>query len=71
MSYGSLHEVIYLALATEGELTAHFGIHAFDDYSDHMTGIDLKIQRTSFSGGSGVLPSQEVVPIRVHYSFSC
>lgn len=55
------------ALATAGALVAHIGIHAFNDYSDFMTGIDLKVHRTPFSGGSGVLPSQGLVPINVYY----
>jgi 1,4-dihydroxy-2-naphthoate octaprenyltransferase len=55
------------ALATAGALIAHIGIHAFNDYSDYMTGIDLKVHRTPFSGGSGVLPSQGLVPINVYY----
>jgi 1,4-dihydroxy-2-naphthoate octaprenyltransferase len=54
-------------LATAGALTAHIGIHAFNDYSDYITGIDLKVHRTPFSGGSGVLPSQGLLPIRVYY----
>ena len=55
------------ALATAGALIAHIGIHAFNDYSDYMTGIDLKVHRTPFSGGSGVLPSQGLLPINVYY----
>ena len=55
------------ALATTGALVAHIGVHAFNDYSDYMTGIDLKVHRTPFSGGSGVLPSGKLTPIHVHY----
>jgi len=55
------------ALATAGALIAHVGIHAFNDYSDYVTGIDLRVQRTPFSGGSGVLPSGKLRPINVYY----
>jgi len=55
------------ALATTGALVAHIGIHAFNDYSDFNTGIDLKVHRTPFSGGSGVLPSGKLEPIHVYY----
>jgi 1,4-dihydroxy-2-naphthoate octaprenyltransferase len=58
---------IDFALATAGALIAHIGIHAFNDYSDYITGIDLKVHRTPFSGGSGVLPSRGLVPINVYY----
>ena len=54
-------------LATTGALVAHIGIHAFNDYSDFNTGIDLKVHRTPFSGGSGVLPSGKLEPIHVYY----
>jgi 1,4-dihydroxy-2-naphthoate octaprenyltransferase len=55
------------ALATTGALVAHIGIHAFNDYSDYLTGIDLKVHRTPFSGGSGVLPLGKLAPIHVYY----
>ena len=55
------------ALATTGALVAHVGVHAFNDYSDYVTGIDLKVHRTPFSGGSGVLPSGKLQPIHVYY----
>jgi 1,4-dihydroxy-2-naphthoate octaprenyltransferase len=60
-------KLLDFALATAGALVAHVGIHAFNDYSDYMTGIDLKVHRTPFSGGSGVLPSGKLVPIHVYY----
>jgi 1,4-dihydroxy-2-naphthoate octaprenyltransferase len=59
--------LVDFGLATAGALIAHVGIHAFNDYSDYMTGIDLRVHRTPFSGGSGVLPSQGLLPIRVYY----
>jgi 1,4-dihydroxy-2-naphthoate octaprenyltransferase len=59
--------IVDFGLATAGALVAHIGIHAFNDYSDYITGIDLKVHRTPFSGGSGVLPSRGLLPIRVYY----
>jgi 1,4-dihydroxy-2-naphthoate octaprenyltransferase len=60
-------KLLDFALATTGALVAHIGIHAFNDYSDYMTGIDLNVHRTPFSGGSGVLPSGILEPIHVYY----
>jgi 1,4-dihydroxy-2-naphthoate octaprenyltransferase len=56
-----------LILATSGAWIAHIGIHAFNDYSDYVTGIDLKVHRTPYSGGSGVLPSGKLQPSHVYY----
>ena len=64
---GFAFRLLDFALATAGALIAHIGIHAFNDYSDYMTGIDLKVHRTPFSGGSGVLPSRGLLPINVYY----
>ena len=55
------------ALATAGALIAHIGIHAFNDYSDYMTGINLRVHRTPFSGGNGVLPSRWLAAMHVYY----
>jgi 1,4-dihydroxy-2-naphthoate octaprenyltransferase len=60
-------KLLDFALATTGALVAHIGIHAFNDYSDYETGIDLKARRTPFSGGSGVLPSGKLRPVHVYY----
>lgn len=60
-------KLLDFALATTGALVAHIGIHAFNDYSDYMTGIDLNVHRTPFSGGSEVLPSGMLEPIHVYY----
>jgi len=60
------------ALATTGALVAHVGIHAFNDYSDFVTGIDQRVHRTPFSGGSGVLPAGKLQPNQVYYfGISC
>jgi 1,4-dihydroxy-2-naphthoate octaprenyltransferase len=67
MYEGFPFKLFHFALATTGALVAHIGIHAFNDYSDYMTGIDLRVRRTPFSGGSGVLPSGRLQPTHVYY----
>lgn len=44
------------ALALVGMLAVHIAVNALNEASDFRTGIDLKTQRTPFSGGSGTLP---------------
>jgi len=43
-------------LAFAGALAAHISVNAFNEYFDFKTGLDLKTERTPFSGGSGTLP---------------
>ncbi len=43
-------------LALVGMLAVHIAVNALNEASDYRTGIDLKTQRTPFSGGSGTLP---------------
>jgi 1,4-dihydroxy-2-naphthoate octaprenyltransferase len=44
-------------LALVALVAAHIGVNALNEYSDMRRGIDLKTERTPFSGGSGTLPS--------------
>ncbi len=39
-----------------GAIAAHISVNAFNEYFDFRSGLDLKTQRTPFSGGSGTLP---------------
>ena len=48
---------LYFVLAFLGALFAHISVNVLNDYFDYKSGIDLKTQRTPFSGGSGILPS--------------
>jgi 1,4-dihydroxy-2-naphthoate polyprenyltransferase len=64
---GFTFKVLDAVLATAGAVVTQIGIHAFNDYSDYMTGIDLRVSRTPFSGGSGVLPSRKLQPADVYY----
>jgi 1,4-dihydroxy-2-naphthoate octaprenyltransferase len=43
-------------LALVAMLAVHIAVNALNEASDYRTGIDLKTQRTPFSGGSGTLP---------------
>ena len=43
-------------LALIGAVAAHISVNAFNEYFDFKSGLDLKTQRTPFSGGSGTLP---------------
>jgi 1,4-dihydroxy-2-naphthoate octaprenyltransferase len=44
-------------LAMVGLVALHASVDAFNEVSDMKSGIDLRTQRTPFSGGSGILPS--------------
>jgi 1,4-dihydroxy-2-naphthoate octaprenyltransferase len=44
-------------LALVGLIAAHVGVNVLNEASDMRTGIDLRTERTPFSGGSGTLPS--------------
>jgi 1,4-dihydroxy-2-naphthoate octaprenyltransferase len=45
-------------LALVGGVTAHMSVNALNEYADCVSGLDSRTRRTSFSGGSGVLPGQ-------------
>ncbi len=45
-----------LVLALIGGLAAHVGVNALNEYQDFRSGLDLRTERTPFSGGSGTLP---------------
>ncbi len=44
-------------LATLGMVALHMAVNIFNEWSDMRTGIDLRTERTPFSGGSGTLPA--------------
>ncbi len=49
-------------LAMLGMIGVHVAVNAFNEASDYRTGIDLKTERTPFSGGSGTLPAGHLRP---------
>ena len=46
---------IAAALALAGALAAHVSVHALNEHDDFVSGLDLRTERTPFSGGSGTL----------------
>ena len=53
---GTLHALNVL-LVFIGGLAAHISVNSLNEYYDFKSGLDLKTQRTPFSGGSGTLPA--------------
>ncbi|MDT0582525.1 MULTISPECIES: prenyltransferase [Alteromonadaceae] len=49
---------LLMVLITAGALCAHIAVNMFNEYTDFVSGLDLKTKRTSFSGGSGGLPNE-------------
>ncbi len=49
-------------LAFAGLLLAHISVNVLNEYFDYRSGVDLKTQRTPFSGGSGALPQGLISP---------
>lgn len=47
---------IDLCLAFLGALAAHISVNALNEYEDFLSGLDLRTERTPFSGGTGTLP---------------
>lgn len=56
-------------LALIGLVALHACVDAFNEVSDMKTGIDLKTQRTPFSGGSGTLPAG-LISVRAAFVFA-
>lgn len=54
------HSVNWLSaiLVLVGALCAHISVNAFNEYFDFKSGLDFKTKPTSFSGGSGTLPTR-------------
>ncbi|MGD9116786.1 MAG: prenyltransferase [Dehalococcoidia bacterium] len=52
-------------LAALGLLLCHISVNVLNDYFDYKSGIDIRTQRTPFSGGSGVLPAALLKPRQV------
>ncbi len=50
-------DLVRAGIALLGMLGAHIAVNALNEASDYKTGIDLRTQRTPFSGGSGTLPA--------------
>lgn len=53
--------VFHLILLFVGATSAHISVNSFNEYFDFKSGLDLKTNRTPFSGGSGTLPEKPVL----------
>jgi 1,4-dihydroxy-2-naphthoate octaprenyltransferase len=49
---------LHVVLVLLGAAAAHVSVNAFNEYGDFKSGLDFKVRRTPFSGGSGTLPEQ-------------
>ncbi|HOW81302.1 MAG TPA: prenyltransferase [Spirochaetota bacterium] len=57
--YGHLN-IGYALLAGFGLSLTHGSVNAINDYFDYKSGIDLNVERTPFSGGSGLVPGGKI-----------
>ncbi|KGE04702.1 prenyltransferase [Pseudohaliea rubra] len=62
---GHAIELSQLLLAALGALAAHVSVNALNEYEDFRSGLDLRTERTPFSGGTGTLPAH---PEKAHYA---
>ena len=60
--YDGAFHLGHALLAFFGLLLAHISVNVLNEYFDYRSGVDLKTQRTPFSGGSGALPMGLVSP---------
>ena len=58
--YDGIFNLKYTLLTFLGLLLLHISVNTLNDYFDYKSGIDLKVNRTPFSGGSGLLPSGKI-----------
>ncbi|MDD5093209.1 MAG: prenyltransferase [Dehalococcoidia bacterium] len=59
---GNAFHGMSFVLAFIGALFAHITVNVLNDYFDYQSGVDLKTERTPFSGGSGMLPEGMLKP---------
>ncbi len=54
----------HLVIVLIGALAAHAAANVLNEYHDFRTGLDMRTQRTPFSGGTGTLPARpEAAPV--------
>ena len=49
-------------IAMVGLVLCHMSVNIINDYFDFITGVDLKVERSPFNGGSGILPAGLMKP---------
>lgn len=65
--YDGVFHLSYALLGFVGLVLWHISVNVLNDYFDYKSGIDLKTQRTPFSGGSGILPPGLLKPKQVFW----
>jgi len=60
--YEGSFNTLYFVLSIIGLVLLHASVNTLNDYNDFKSGIDLKVKRTPFSGGSGMLPAGILKP---------
>ncbi|MEE9552818.1 MAG: prenyltransferase [candidate division Zixibacteria bacterium] len=63
--YSGSFNTLYFVLSIIGLVLLHASVNTLNDYNDFRTGVDLKTNRTPFSGGSGFLPAGLLKPSTV------
>lgn len=63
--YDGVINVGYAIIALVGLLLCHASVNILNDYVDYISGVDLKTLRTPFSGGSGILPTNQLTSKQV------
>jgi len=68
IAWWKFHEfdLLYALLTYGGVLCLHASVDLLNDYWDYKRGIDTLTKRTSFSGGTGVLPENLLTPSSVY-----
>ena len=65
-------DLLKFVLTMLGLVLAHSSVNILNDYFDYKSGIDLDVNRTPFSGGSGILPAGLLKPKGVYiYGVGC
>jgi len=65
--YDGTFHLGWALLALLGLVLAHISVNVLNDYFDYQSGVDLKTQRTPFSGGSGILPTGQLTTSQVFW----
>jgi 1,4-dihydroxy-2-naphthoate octaprenyltransferase len=63
--YHGYFSPLYFLLALVGLLLAHISANTLNDYFDYKSGIDLEVEKTPFTGGSGILSAGLLSPVSV------
>lgn len=50
-------DLLLFFLVLAGAISAHISVNTLNEYFDFKSGLDLKTEKTAFSGGSGALPA--------------